>query len=196
MYAPESPCVGFYCGNNYAVTLFSSRRRPFTGFNGPERFANVAIPANVGNVGNVGNAGNVGSSICAPSALSAVSVVNRPSLPPEVQQWLRSLDDRHLANLTVSEAARALRALSSCYVERRAKLAEGARPEPDGKIGQRRMDRVAEPLASQRTCRCRVAIEAARDGQQLGCGATEMGRGRALREPRRFEALHDVGRVI
>ncbi|MBE3033025.1 MAG: class I SAM-dependent methyltransferase [Actinobacteria bacterium] len=36
--------------------------------------------------------------------------------------WLAALDERHLADLTPSEAARALRALSSCYVERRAKV--------------------------------------------------------------------------
>jgi hypothetical protein len=39
--------------------------------------------------------------------------------------WLADLERRHLADLTISEVARALRALSSCYVERRAKLAEG-----------------------------------------------------------------------
>ena len=39
--------------------------------------------------------------------------------------WLADLERRHLADLTSSEVARALRALSSCYVERRAKLAEG-----------------------------------------------------------------------
>lgn len=39
--------------------------------------------------------------------------------------WLADLEARHLADLTPSEVARALRALSSCYVERRAKLAGG-----------------------------------------------------------------------
>lgn len=39
-----------------------------------------------------------------------------------VADWLKALEQRHLAVLTPSEAARALRALSSCYVERRAKL--------------------------------------------------------------------------
>ncbi|HET7218218.1 MAG TPA: methyltransferase [Vicinamibacterales bacterium] len=39
--------------------------------------------------------------------------------------WLAELERRHLADLTLSEVARALRALSSCYVERRSKLAEG-----------------------------------------------------------------------
>lgn len=39
--------------------------------------------------------------------------------------WLTSLERRHLADLTTSEVARALRALSSCYVERRSKLDDG-----------------------------------------------------------------------
>jgi hypothetical protein len=42
-----------------------------------------------------------------------------------VAEWLTALEGRHLADLTLSEVARALRALSSCYVERRAKLASG-----------------------------------------------------------------------
>lgn len=39
--------------------------------------------------------------------------------------WLDDLERRHLADLTLSEVARALRALSSCYVERRERLAHG-----------------------------------------------------------------------
>ncbi len=39
-------------------------------------------------------------------------------------RWLEHLEQRHLADLTPSEVARALRAVSSCYVERRSKLAE------------------------------------------------------------------------
>lgn len=39
--------------------------------------------------------------------------------------WITALDARHLSALTLSEVARALRALSSCYVERREKLATG-----------------------------------------------------------------------
>ena len=48
-------------------------------------------------------------------------------------QWLDALEQRHLANLTTSEVTRALRALSSCYVERRAKLAAGAALDGAGK---------------------------------------------------------------
>ena len=39
-------------------------------------------------------------------------------------RWLENLERRHLADLTPSEVARALRAVSSCYVERRSKIAE------------------------------------------------------------------------
>src|SRR5947207_15442230 len=44
----------------------------------------------------------------------------------DVEQWLAALEERHLANLTRPELTRALRALSSCYVERRDRLAQGA----------------------------------------------------------------------
>ena len=47
--------------------------------------------------------------------------------------WLEALERRHLADLTLSEVARALRALSSCYVERRARLAEGGALSSKGK---------------------------------------------------------------
>ena len=46
-------------------------------------------------------------------------------------KWLAALEERHLADLTLSETARALRALSSCYVERRAKV--GAALDTKGK---------------------------------------------------------------
>src|SRR5262245_15473383 len=47
--------------------------------------------------------------------------------------WIAALDERHLADLTLPEVGRALRALSSCYVERRSRLAEGAALEGAGK---------------------------------------------------------------
>jgi hypothetical protein len=42
---------------------------------------------------------------------------------PEISEWMRSLEERHLANLRFAEVTRALRALSAAYVERRATLA-------------------------------------------------------------------------
>jgi SAM-dependent methyltransferase len=52
---------------------------------------------------------------------------------PRWQPWLTALEDRYLADLTFPEVSRALRALSSCYVERRAKLTAGAALEGAGK---------------------------------------------------------------
>lgn len=50
-----------------------------------------------------------------------------------VDSWLAALEARHLADLTRPELTRALRALSSCYVERREKLTSGAALEGAGK---------------------------------------------------------------
>jgi len=47
--------------------------------------------------------------------------------------WLEALDRRHLASLTPAEVARALRALSSTYVERRARLERGGALDTAGK---------------------------------------------------------------
>ena len=51
-----------------------------------------------------------------------------------LERWLAALDERYLVNLTQSEVTRALRALSSCYVERREKLVSGG---PLGSAGKR-----------------------------------------------------------
>lgn len=51
----------------------------------------------------------------------------------DIEAWVAALEARHLANLTRPELTRALRALSSCYVERRDRLAEGAALEGAGK---------------------------------------------------------------
>jgi hypothetical protein len=48
-------------------------------------------------------------------------------------EWLEALEARHLANLTRAELTRALRALSSCYVERRGRIARGAALDGAGK---------------------------------------------------------------
>ena len=51
----------------------------------------------------------------------------------DLDAYLAALEQRHLANLTRSEVTPALRALSSCYVERREKLASGGPLETAGK---------------------------------------------------------------
>jgi hypothetical protein len=48
-------------------------------------------------------------------------------------EWVSSLEDRHLADLTFPEVSRSLRALSSTYVERRGRLDEGAALSGAGK---------------------------------------------------------------
>ena len=48
-------------------------------------------------------------------------------------EWLTALEARHLASLTRSELTRALRALSSCYVERRNRLTSGSALDGAGK---------------------------------------------------------------
>ena len=48
-------------------------------------------------------------------------------------RWMGALEARHLADLTFPEVSRALRALSSTYVERRHRLAEGAALASAGK---------------------------------------------------------------
>lgn len=54
-------------------------------------------------------------------------------MEPAIDAWLAALDERHFANLTQSEVTRALRALSSCYVERREKLTTGGALDGAGK---------------------------------------------------------------
>jgi hypothetical protein len=50
-----------------------------------------------------------------------------------LETWMPQLEARHLANFRVAEVTRALRALSSAYVQRRAKLAAGAALDTAGK---------------------------------------------------------------
>jgi len=49
------------------------------------------------------------------------------------EQWLEALEQRHLANLTLPELTRALRAVSSAYVERRHTVGRGGPLESAGK---------------------------------------------------------------
>lgn len=53
--------------------------------------------------------------------------------PPVFDHWLQQLEARHLANLRVAEVTRAIRALSSAYVERRHKVSSGSTLDSAGK---------------------------------------------------------------
>lgn len=52
---------------------------------------------------------------------------------PDLERWFDALQKRHLTDLEWPEVTRALRALSSAYVQRRAKLAAGAALDGRGK---------------------------------------------------------------
>ena len=52
---------------------------------------------------------------------------------PRIDAWLAALEARHLADLRPAEVGRALRALSSAYVERRGRLGHGAALDGAGK---------------------------------------------------------------
>ena len=58
-----------------------------------------------------------------------------PLIPSDdrFSSWIAALEAKHLGSLTFPEVSRALRALSSAYVERRQKLAEGAALSGAGK---------------------------------------------------------------
>lgn len=85
--------------------------------------------------------------------------------------WLAALEKRHLASLRPSEVSRALRSLSSYYVERRSKLAQGAALNTAGKRAAFAL--FYGPLHFLVTREIITAIERARYVAQildLGCG--------------------------
>jgi len=59
--------------------------------------------------------------------------VSGEDLEPRIARWLTDLEARHLADLTFPEVSRALRALSSCYVERRSRIGSGGALDGAGK---------------------------------------------------------------
>jgi hypothetical protein len=95
--------------------------------------------------------------------------------------WLTSLDKRHLANLRPSVVSRALRSLSSYYVERRSKLGAGAALNTAGKRAAFAL--FYGPIHFLVTREIIMAIERARYVAQildLGCGTGAAGAAWAL----------------
>ena len=98
--------------------------------------------------------------------------------------WNAALEERHLADLTPSEVGRALRALSSCYVERRARLAEGAALETAGKRAAFAL--FYAPLHFLTTAHILDALAVDRKLRELvdlGCGTGSAGAAWALHSP-------------
>jgi len=108
-----------------------------------------------------------------------------------LDDWIEALEKRHLANLTRSEVTRALRALSSCYVERRDRLSAGAALEGAGKraafalfYGPLHFLTITEILEASRLSS--VALDAIFD---LGCGTGVGGAAWALASGRGASVL-------
>ena len=103
------------------------------------------------------------------------------SVDERFTSWIAALDRRYLADLTPSEVSRALRALSSCYVERREKLAGG---EALGTAGKRAA--FALYYAPLHFVVSQQIVRALRDGSRLGaivdvgCGTGAAGAAWAL----------------
>ena len=103
---------------------------------------------------------------------------------PRFTSWIAALDERHLANLTLPEVGRALRALSSCYVERRSRLAEGAALEGAGKRAAFAL--FYAPLHFQTTAHILAQLgDRTEVGEilDLGCGTGAAGAAWALAAP-------------
>jgi hypothetical protein len=98
-----------------------------------------------------------------------------------VAAWLAALDERHLANLTPSEVGRALRALSSCYVERRARLAQGGALDTAGKRAAFALFYAPlHFLVVREVVRLLPGAAAVTDILDLGCGTAAAGAAWAL----------------
>ena len=109
---------------------------------------------------------------------------NRTAPGTPFDAWNAALEERHLADLTPSEVGRALRALSSCYVERRARLAEGAALETAGKRAAFAL--FYAPLHFLTTVQILDALAVDRQLRELvdlGCGTGSAGAAWALRSP-------------
>ena len=99
-----------------------------------------------------------------------------------VARWLAALEHRHLTDLTPSELARALRALSSCYVERRARLADGGALGTAGKRAAFALFYAPVHLLTTRSIVRELAIPGDRISHlhDLGCGTGAAGAGWAI----------------
>ena len=96
---------------------------------------------------------------------------------------MADLEERHLAELTFSEVSRALRALSSTYVERRQKIAEGAALSGAGKRAAFAL--FYAPLHFLLVQHIADALGATRDAGvvvDLGCGTGAAGAAIAVRD--------------
>ena len=104
--------------------------------------------------------------------------------------WLAALEARHLADLTPSEVTRALRALSSCYVERREKLAAGGALDGAGKRAAFALFYGPQHfLLTRAIVRSLDAASGCRRVLDLGCGTGAAGAALALESAAAIEGV-------
>ena len=116
--------------------------------------------------------------------------MNTTSPDDTLDRWLAAASERYLADLTMPELTRALRALSSCYVERRSKLASGQALASAGKRAAFALfyaplhfitiDRIARELLRSHDNEASGGSRPSRITLDLGCGTGAAGAAWAL----------------
>jgi hypothetical protein len=120
--------------------------------------------------------------------------LHSPDHSSRVAAWVAALESRHLADLRVAEVTRALRALSSAYVERRHKVASGGTLDSAGKRAAFAL--YYGPLHFLAATHVLAQLEAAEPSRivDLGCGTGVVGAAWALRAADAHPALTGVDR--
>ena len=113
-----------------------------------------------------------------------------PAAADRIDAWIAALEARHLASLRFSELTRALRALSSAYVERRDRLARGAALDGAGKRAAFALYYGLVHFTFVRHIVAAVGADEARIETilDLGCGTGVAGAAWALSTPRARDA--------
>lgn len=102
--------------------------------------------------------------------------VNSSVIGSPFQNWIADLEKRHLADLTFREVARALRALSSTYVERRRTIAEGGAFSGAGKRAAFALFYAPLHFLLVQHIASRLGVDTSRDSViDLGCGTGAAG---------------------
>jgi hypothetical protein len=109
-----------------------------------------------------------------------------PTHQEQFDRWIADLERRHLSELRFPEVSRALRALSSNYVERRGKLSEGAALTGAGKRAAFALfyGPLHYLLVREMVLALPTALDRVRTLVDLGCGTGASGAGWASACPR------------
>jgi len=126
--------------------------------------------------------------------LAWLNAITTPLPPPNdpsivLDEWIAALERRHLADLTPSEVARALRALSSCYVERRGKLASGGALDSAGKRAAFALFYAPQHFLVTREIVRAIGTAHVSDILDLGCGTGAAGAAWALQGDARVTGI-------